>query len=123
MQLFRHAGRLLIYKLNTTGIMKQIILTTSLFLVMGTAGFAQEQKVSTMKIYRVEAKTPEQKTELTKEEELKKCYDLLEALDVKEAWIRSNPEELKIATESGWFEDAEKTRAELHAKIKELESK
>ncbi|MBK9192193.1 MAG: hypothetical protein IPM77_12155 [Crocinitomicaceae bacterium] len=103
--------------------MKQVILTTSLFLAMGAAGFAQEKKVSTMKIYRVESKTPEQKTELTKEEELKKCYDLLEALDVKEAWIRSNPEELKVAEESGWFEDAAKTRADVNARIKELESK
>ena len=118
MQLFRHTGRLLIYKLNTTGIMKQVILTASFFLFMGVAGFAQEQKVSTMKIYRVETKTTEEKTALSKEEELKNCYNLLEALDAKEAYIRSNPEELKKATESVWFENAEKTRTELKAKIK-----
>lgn len=123
MQLFRHAGRLLIYKLNTTGIMKQVILTTSLFLALGVSGFAQEQKVSTMKIYRMETQTAEQKAEVSKEEELKKCYDLLEALDAKEAYIRSNPDELKAANESGWFINAEATRSELRAKIKELESK
>lgn len=103
--------------------MKQLIFTVSLFLATGLAGFAQEQKVSTMKIYRMETKTAEQKAEVSKEEELKKCYSLLEALDAKEAFIRSNPDELKAANESGWFTTAEATRAELRAKIKELESK
>jgi hypothetical protein len=48
---------------------------------------------------------------------------LLEALDTKEAWIRSNPEEFKIATKNGWFIDADKTRKELNAKIAVTENK
>lgn len=47
----------------------------------------------------------------------------LKALDTKEAWIRSNPEELKMANENGWFVNADKTRKELLAKIALIENK
>jgi uncharacterized protein YlxW (UPF0749 family) len=110
--------------------MKQLILSTSFLFGIGMMSFAQQNgtQVSPMKIYKMESTTstttaPEQKAELTKEQEIEQCQNLLNALDVKEAWIRSNPEELKIATESGWFEDAAVTRAQLHTRIKELESK
>lgn len=91
---------------------------------MGITGFAQQSgtQVSPMRIYRMEPSTaPVEKPVLTKEEEIKQCKDLLEALDVKEAWLRANPEELKTAEEAGWFEDAAATRAELSARLKELE--
>ncbi|MBI3135135.1 MAG: hypothetical protein HYZ14_10725 [Bacteroidetes bacterium] len=106
--------------------MKRLILSTSFLLGVGMMSFAQQNgtQVSPMKIYRMETTSnPEQKAELTKEQEIEQCKNLLNALDVKEAWIRSNPEELKVATESGWFEDAAATRAQLQARIKELESK
>jgi len=48
---------------------------------------------------------------------------LLKALDTKEAWIRSNPEELKLATKNGWFVNAEKTRKDVLAKIALIENK
>lgn len=48
---------------------------------------------------------------------------LLKALDTKEAWIRSNPEELKMAEKNGWFVDAAKTRKDLLAKIALIENK
>jgi len=47
----------------------------------------------------------------------------LQALDTKEKWIRSNPEELKMATKNGWFLNADKTRTELLAKISIIENK
>ena len=48
---------------------------------------------------------------------------LLKALDTKEAWIRSNPEELKSATKNGWFIDANNTRKDVRAKIILIENK
>lgn len=48
---------------------------------------------------------------------------LLAALDTKEAWIRSNPEELKMANENGWFINANNTRKEVLAKIALIENK
>lgn len=48
---------------------------------------------------------------------------LLEALDTKEAWIRSNPEELKIANEQGWFTKTEATRKDILEKIALIENK
>jgi len=104
--------------------MKRLILSVSFLLGIGMIGFSQqtESQVSPMVIYRMPAESPE-KSELTKEQEIEQCKNLLNALDTKEAWIRSNPEELKIATESGWFEDAAVTRARVHARLKELESK
>jgi len=56
-------------------------------------------------------------------QELQSKRGLLTSLDKKEAWIRSNPEELAIATENGWFTNAEKTRKEIRQRIKELENK
>lgn len=105
--------------------MKKSIFTLTFLTVVGISGFAQPTgtPVSPMRIYRMEnTTTPAEKTELTKEQEIQQCKDHLEALDTKEAWLRANPEELKIAEESGWFEDAAATRARLQARIKELEN-
>jgi len=48
---------------------------------------------------------------------------LLDALDSKEAWIRSNPEQLKQANENGWFINANNTRKEVLAEIALIENK
>jgi hypothetical protein len=57
---------------------------------------------------------------LSKAEQIKKCEIQLEALDFKEAIILADPEETKVAKESGWFVNATKQRVELNAKIQEL---
>lgn len=104
--------------------MKKIILISAVVSI-SFVGFGQQTQngVSTMRIYKMEnSTTPEEKKQLSAEEEIQQCKDLLHALDTKEAWIRSNPEELKIAEETGWFEDAAETRAKLQDRIKELES-
>ncbi len=103
--------------------MKKSIFTLTFLTVVGISGFAQptETTVSPMRIYRMEKTTaPVEKTELTKEQEIQQCKEHLDALDKKEAWLLANPEELKIAQEAGWFEDAAVTRARLQARLKEL---
>jgi hypothetical protein len=113
---------------NINLIGKKVIISLSLVLAAGY-GFAQEngKPVSTLKMYRIEpataTTTKASGTTMTVEEEIQACKDHIAALDTKEAWIRSNPEELKMATENGWFEEAAATRAKLEARIKELESK
>ncbi|MBK6525886.1 MAG: hypothetical protein IPG07_10245 [Crocinitomicaceae bacterium] len=103
--------------------MKKSIFTLTFLTVVGISGFAQPAAtpVSPMRIYRMETTSaPVEKTELTKEQEIKQCRDHLEALDTKEAWLLANPEELKKAEDAGWFEDAAVTRARLQARLKEL---
>lgn len=56
----------------------------------------------------------------TPAEELESCETQLDALIKKEAYIRSNPEELKLAEENGWFTDAAITKATLEKRINEL---
>lgn len=53
-------------------------------------------------------------------QELAQCENQLLALDKKEAYIRSNPEEMKIATESNWFVNADNARAILRKRVAEL---
>ncbi|MEZ4936257.1 MAG: hypothetical protein R2799_01545 [Crocinitomicaceae bacterium] len=98
--------------------MKKLIYTT-IFFSMVSFGFAQENPNVTKK------NGTEVNGRLTEAEqkELRAKKDLLTALDKKEAWIRSNPEEMKKAEESGWFKNAEKTRSEVRKRIKELENK
>ena len=106
--------------------MKRIFAIAILFI--GSACFAQTEsgkKVERMKVYKWENNrtTTGEKTkkeEMTKEEEIAYCEDIIKSLDEKEAAIRSNPEELVKATEEGWFEEADKTRAEMQARIEEL---
>ena len=47
----------------------------------------------------------------------------LNALDSKEAWLRSDPKELEIANKNGWFTNAARVRKELKADINILENK
>lgn len=105
--------------------MKKVIVILSVFLGTGFAGFSQENPTtSTMKLYKVEpAPAPVVKPELSKEQEIQNCKNMIQAFDTKEAWIRSNPEALAGALENGWFEFAAKRRAELQARIQELEAK
>jgi len=55
-------------------------------------------------------------------QELESCETQLEGLNKKEEYIRSNPAELKLAEENGWFTDAAITRAQLESRIGELKS-
>ena len=82
-------------------------------------GYSQEnnKKPERIKLYPSSHANEEK---LTPEQEIQECEQHLEALDAKEAWIKENPEELTKANESGWFTNAEKTRVELKARIKEL---
>jgi len=59
----------------------------------------------------------------TDKEKLEAYKSHLDALNTKEAWIRSNPEEFKIATKNGWFDNATKTRKELKEAISKIENK
>ena len=105
--------------------MKKVILNGAFILAFCSVGFSQVEnpEVSKMKLYPVERKAvvSEQK-EISKEEEIQNCKNQLEAIDTKEAWLKANPEELKVATEAGWFEDAKATREKLLVRIKELEN-
>lgn len=98
--------------------MKRLFITT---LLLGSFVFGYSQQGVTNQ----KNKSTEVNGRLTdaekKELQAKKSH--LAALDKKEAWIRSNPEELKLAQEQGWFKNAEKTRVELRKRIKELENK
>jgi hypothetical protein len=103
--------------------MKKIIF----LLVMGSAslyGFNQEgeKKAERVKLVKGGESMPSttEKTVKTPEQELKSCENQLEALNKKETYLRSNPAEMKVAEENGWFKDAAQTRATLEARIKEL---
>jgi hypothetical protein len=103
--------------------MKKIIF----LLVMGSVslyGFNQEgeKKAERVKLVKGGESMPSttEKTVKTPEQELKSCENQLEALNKKEAYLRSNPAEMKVAEENGWFKDADQTRATLEARIKEL---
>lgn len=103
--------------------MKKIIF----LLIMGSVslyGFNQEgeKKAERVKLVKGGESMPSttEKTVKTPEQELKSCENQLEALNKKEAYLRSNPTEMKVAEENGWFKDAAQTRATLEARIKEL---
>ena len=94
-----------------------------------TTGYTQETKTSEKKPERmkivnggeqenVESSDPVKKQ--TPEEELKSCEAQLEAINKKEAYLKENPEALKVAKENGWFEDAQKTKTILIKRINEL---
>lgn len=70
-----------------------------------------------------------QNTEMKKSEQKsyeswnkEQCLNHIKALDQKAEYIKSNPEEYKIAKEQGWFEQAEQTKKELRARIEEIEN-
>lgn len=113
--------------------MKKFILTGLVLAGFTVSGSAQEnngQKPERIKLYKVESPTTTGSTTQSNqngqkfasaEEEIQYCKGHIEALDKKEEWIRQNPEEHKIALENGWYENAEKQRTELRARIAELE--
>ena len=80
-----------------------------------------DKKPERIKVVKGGESTPvEMKKKLTPKRELQNCENTLVALDKKEVVIRNNPAELKLANENGWFTDADKTRATLNKRIKEL---
>ena len=120
MQLIKTVWRLKSRYYNIKKHMKK--LTFLVLFVAGAAftGVSQEKQNTPERIKLVPSGHQTQSTQLSKEEEIKKCEALLEALDIKEEQIRKNPEEILIASEAGWFENAEKQRKELKARIIEL---
>ena len=105
--------------------MKHISLFTFLILGISFTGFSQEkepQKKERIKLYHM-SKEEANPNGLSPEKEIEQCESHLEALDIKEEKIRQSPEETKIATENGWFIQAEQTRKELKARIEELKKK
>ena len=96
-------------------IMKKVIVLAVLFLGVSFASNAQLKTNTTTKVEKTDTRTVQEKIDGLK-------YNL-KALDQKEAWIRSNPEELKIANKEGWFAFADKIRAEIKLQIAELENK
>ena len=95
--------------------MKKVFILVALVLSISYSANAQQKNTAPAKTQQVDNRTDAEK--------LKAYKDHLKALDTKEEWIRSRPEEVKIANEQGWFEKAAKTRKELKAKIAELENK
>lgn len=96
--------------------MKKVIFIAALVFGMSSFSIAQEKmNNTTSKTVKVDNRTDAEKITSYK-------YHL-KSLDQKEEWIRSNPEEYKIALEEGWFENAAKTRKELKVQIAEIENK
>jgi hypothetical protein len=94
--------------------MKKVILLVAF--IAGVAYTADAQlRTNTTPVEKVDNKSDEEKLSAYK--------SLLGALDKKEAWIRSNPAETKIANEEGWFTNADATRKDLRAKIALIENK
>ena len=70
-----------------------------------------------------ESGAPKAETNAEKESpeaELKRLKKLLEDLDQKETYLKSDPKRLKEAEESGWFADAAMTREKINKRINEL---
>jgi hypothetical protein len=95
--------------------MKKVIILAAFIVGISYSAEAQLKTNNTSKVEKVDDKTDAEKLTAYK--------DLLKALDTKEAWIRSNPEELKIAKEQGWFVKAENTRKDVQAKVAQIENK
>jgi len=98
--------------------MKKLTLLIAV-LLMGGVSFSQEKKTTPERIKLVPSSHQSKNTK-SKAEQIKDLEAHLEAIDAKEAYIRKSPEETKIAQKNGWFENAEKQRKEIKAKIQEL---
>ena len=98
----------------------------AVFFLMGTAFVSTAQEKDPQKPQRinklVKIETNQEKINPV-EQEIKNLEYQLEALDNKEAIIRQDPEETRIATAQGWFEKTEATRAQIRARIDELKKK
>lgn len=95
--------------------MKKVIIIAAFIVGVSHTAEAQQHTNPTTTVEKVDNRTDEEK--------LLAYRSHLDALDTKEEWIRSNPEETKIANEQGWFVKAAQTRKELKAKIAEIENK
>lgn len=111
--------------------MRKLILSGALLLAFGIQANAQEEKPNRIKLYKVEKKQPstssqkvvqKSENEMNREEKLEYYNSIITSLDKKEEHIRKSEEETKRAEESGWFVQADKTRKEMKAKIKALET-
>lgn len=93
---------------------------------LSTVHVKQEQQLSTSNETTTEVVstgnmtgTPEKKTtgnKLTEET----CRQLIDAMEKKMQWVKSNPEEDKKAKESGWYKQTKKELKKLKAQLKEL---
>ena len=102
--------------------MKKIAIVTFVFLGLSFTGFSQEQKETQPE--RIKLVPVEKETNIeSPADEIERLQAHLEALDAKESWIRSNPDEMEKANESGWFEQAAKTRREINIRLTELNKK
>jgi hypothetical protein len=95
--------------------MKKVFILVALVLSISYNANAQQKQTTPAQTEQVDNRTDAEKLAAYKAH--------LNALDTKEEWIRSKPEEVNIANEQGWFEQAAKTRKELKAKIAEIENK
>lgn len=103
--------------------MKKVAIALVFLMGTGFAASAQEKdqkKPERIKLVKIES----DKNNLTPaEQEIQNLQYQLDALDNKEALIRQNPEETRIATEQGWFDKTNATRVQIRARIKELQNK
>jgi hypothetical protein len=94
--------------------MKKVILLLAFIAGVAYTADAQLKKTS----------TPVEKVDNRSDEDQIRIYKShLRALDKKEEYLKSNPDELKIANEEGWFLKAAETRKDLLTKIAKLEKK
>lgn len=93
------------------------LMTGSLF---GQEGHPRPERIKIVKGGESIPVKSSAKPKLSPAQELESCETQLEALNNKEAYLRSNPAELKLAEENGWFTDAAITRAQLERRIDEL---
>ena len=97
---------------------KKLIITVLTIISFAGIGIAQEKEQPER--IKLVPSTHNSSSQTDTEKEIERCENQLKALDAKEKWIKENPEELKTAKETGWFEMAEKQRRELNARIEEL---
>lgn len=93
------------------------LMTTSLF---GQEGHPRSERIKIVKGGESIPVKSSTKPKQSPAQELESCEAQLEALNKKEAYIRSTPSELKVAEDNGWFIDSAITRAQLEKRIDEL---
>lgn len=99
---------------------KVIFVVFTLFLAGGVFGQESSTRPERIKIVKGGESVPVKtaaKLKLTPAQELENCQTQLDALTKKEAYIRSNPTELALAEENGWFIDAAIAKAQLEKRI------
>lgn len=109
--------------------MKKYTIIFALILFASTA-FSQQKSTSGKRITENDLHKVEKKESSSTQAEaqsisfkswtLSECESYLDALDTKEAKIKSDPEQFAIAKKEGWFIEAEKNRKQVKARIEEL---